>query len=85
MHFADEAIKEMSAGYAAVHGKLNTLVEAYILREFTNPRAREHASQGFPRRLKDPAGSLGFADARRAVGRDDQHSELRVQRLWQHR
>ena len=39
----------MSAGYAAVHGKLNTLVEAYILREFANPRAREHASQGHSR------------------------------------
>jgi hypothetical protein len=52
MYFADEPIKEMSAGYAAMRGKLNNLVEAYILREFTNPRAREHASQGFPRRLK---------------------------------
>ena len=52
MYFCEEAIKEMSAGYQSVRTKLNSLVEAYILCDFKNPRAREHASQGFPRRLK---------------------------------
>jgi hypothetical protein len=52
MYFADEAIQEMSSGYQTVHGKLNNLVEAYILQEFKDTRAREHASHGFTRRLK---------------------------------
>jgi hypothetical protein len=52
MYLGEETIKEMSAGYQSVRAKLNSLVEAYILRDFKNPRAREHASQGFPRRLK---------------------------------
>jgi hypothetical protein len=52
MYFGEEAIKEMGAGYQSVRDRLNNLVEAYILHEFKNPRASEHASQGFPRRLK---------------------------------
>jgi hypothetical protein len=36
----------------ALGGKRNTLLEKYILLDLKNPRAREFARQGFPRRLK---------------------------------
>jgi hypothetical protein len=52
MYFADSALKEMSAGYQALHSKLNGLVETYHLRQFKNARAKEFASHGFTRRLK---------------------------------
>ncbi|ABA05343.1 hypothetical protein Nwi_2086 [Nitrobacter winogradskyi Nb-255] len=52
MYFSDDALKQLADGYAAFGGKLNTLLEKYILLDLRNPRAREFAQQGFPRRLK---------------------------------
>ena len=52
MYYHADALKEMSANYQALQGKLNQLIETYFFREFKNPRAREHATHGFPRRLK---------------------------------
>jgi hypothetical protein len=52
MYFSEEAIKRLAADYSAMPSKLNTLMEKFILLDTSNPRAREFASQGFPRRVK---------------------------------
>jgi hypothetical protein len=52
MYYSDDMLKEMKAGYETVHGKLNHLVEKYFLLGLKNPRAREFATQGYPRRIK---------------------------------
>lgn len=52
MYFSDDALKKLADGYSAFGGKLNALLEKYILLDLRNPRAQEFARQGFPRRLK---------------------------------
>jgi hypothetical protein len=52
MYYSDDALKELAERYAALDGKLDTLLEKYILLDLKNPRAQEFARQGFPRRLK---------------------------------
>ena len=52
MYYSDDALKQLAAGYTALGGKHNTLLEKYILLDLKSPRAREFARQGFPRRLK---------------------------------
>jgi hypothetical protein len=52
MYYSDNALEQLADGYAAFGGKLNALLEKYILLDLRNPRAREFARQGFPRRLK---------------------------------
>jgi hypothetical protein len=52
MYYSDEALKEMKTGYQSIHGKLNHLVEKYFLLNLTTSRAKEFATEGFPRRLK---------------------------------
>ena len=52
MYYSDDALKNLANGYAALGGKLNTLLEKYILLDLENPRAQEFARQGFARRLK---------------------------------
>jgi hypothetical protein len=52
MYYSDEMLKEMKAGYQTVDGKLNHLVEKYFLLSLKSSRAREFATQGYPRRLK---------------------------------
>lgn len=52
MYFTDEQLKELRAEYGRVKPKFLALQEAYIVHDFKNPRAREHATQGFGRRLK---------------------------------
>jgi hypothetical protein len=55
MFFSEEALKNLADGYAALDGKLDALVAGYVRLTLTKPRARECASQGFPRRLKTMA------------------------------
>jgi hypothetical protein len=55
MFFSKEALKNLADGYTALDGKLMTLVENYVKLKLTKPRAREFASQAFPRRLKTMA------------------------------
>jgi hypothetical protein len=52
MYYSDDALKELKAGYNSVDGKLDHLVEKYFLLDLKNTRAKEFATQGFPRRLK---------------------------------
>ncbi len=52
MYYSDHALKQLAEGYAAVNGKLNNLLEKFILLELKDPRAVEFARQGLPRRLK---------------------------------
>lgn len=52
MYYSDDMLNEMKAGYQTVDGKLNHLVEKYSLLTLKNSRAREFATQGYPRRLK---------------------------------
>lgn len=52
MYYSDQSIADMRAEYQSVNGKLNHLVEQYALLNLTNRRAKEFASQGYPRRLK---------------------------------
>src|ERR1700748_1920683 len=52
MYYSDDMLKEMKASYQTVDGKLNYLVEKYFLLGLKTPRAKEFASQGYPRRLK---------------------------------
>lgn len=52
MYYSDEALKQLAEGYAAIGGRYDHLLEKYVLLNLKNPRAREFAHQGFPRRLK---------------------------------
>jgi hypothetical protein len=52
MYYSDDALTKLAEGYAALDGKLNTLLEKYIQLDLKSPRAQEFARQGFPRRLK---------------------------------
>jgi hypothetical protein len=52
MYYSDDALKRLAEGYTALSGKLNVLLEKFIPLAVRNPRAREFARQGFPRRLK---------------------------------
>lgn len=55
MYFSEAALANLADGYAALDEKLNKLVEGYVLLNLQKPRAREFASQGFPRRVKTMA------------------------------
>lgn len=55
MYFSEVALKTLTDGYAAIDTKLNKRVESYVGLQLREPRAREFASQGFPRRLKTMA------------------------------
>jgi hypothetical protein len=52
MYYSDHALKELKTGYQTVDTKLNHLIEKYFLLDVKNARAREFATQGYPRRLK---------------------------------
>jgi hypothetical protein len=52
MYYSDTQLKELATEYRTVDGKLKQLQERYLLRTFKNVRAKEHATQGFARRLK---------------------------------
>ena len=55
MYFSQEALKNLADGYSALDTKLDKLIEGYVGLQLSQPRAREFASQGFPRRLKTMA------------------------------
>src|ERR1700680_1422330 len=65
MYFSKAALKALADDYAAMDSKLSKLVEGYVKLQLTKPRAREFASQGFPRR--DP--SSVPADLNRTISR----------------
>jgi hypothetical protein len=52
MYYSDDGLKEMRAAYQTVDGKLNFLIEKYFSLDLKKARAREFATQGYPRRLK---------------------------------
>lgn len=52
MAFSREALEQIQCEYRTIPEKQLRLVEGYVLRNFNNARAKEHATQGFPRRLK---------------------------------
>lgn len=58
MCFSKLALKGLADDYAGLDAKLNKLVERYVGLQLTQPRAREFASQGLPRRLKTMARSI---------------------------
>jgi hypothetical protein len=55
MFFSEAALKNLADGYAGLDARLNKLVESYVGLQLSQARAREFASQGFPRRLKTMA------------------------------
>ncbi len=55
MYFSQAALTNLADGYAALDEKLSKLVEGYVVLNLQQPRAREFASQGFPRRVKTMA------------------------------
>jgi hypothetical protein len=46
-----ENLANLTAEFAAMNGKFEALRERFILKEFTNARAKEYAAHGFTRRL----------------------------------
>jgi hypothetical protein len=52
MYFSDDALKKLEVEYRTLNKKLEKLFEGYVLRKYQDPRAREHANQGFARRLR---------------------------------
>ena len=52
MYFSDENLKIIQSEYQTVNGKYERLFMSYVARHFTNAKAREYATHGFPRRLK---------------------------------
>jgi hypothetical protein len=52
MYFSEEAIRQLATDYSAMPRKLQVLVEKFVSLNTSNPRAREFASQAFPRRVK---------------------------------
>jgi hypothetical protein len=52
MYYSDDALQKLKAEYQTIDGKLNHLVERYFLLDLKNSRAKEFATQGYPRRLK---------------------------------
>jgi hypothetical protein len=55
MYFSEAALTDLADCYAALDAKLGRLVESYVGLQLKQARAREFASQGFPRRLKTMA------------------------------
>ena len=56
--YSDDALKQLAEGYASVDAKFEALFIRYLSRQFNNPKAREYATHGFPRRLKTLTHSL---------------------------
>ena len=52
MSFSQEVLQQLEEEYLTVSGKHARLLEAYLKRSYNNAREREHAQQGFLRRLK---------------------------------
>jgi hypothetical protein len=52
MPFSEKSLAELRSAYQAVHQKYEALFMRYVTLELTNQRAREFATQGFPRRLR---------------------------------
>jgi hypothetical protein len=52
MYFSDDALKKLEVEYRTLNKKLEKLFEGYVLRKYQDPRAREHANQGFASRLR---------------------------------
>jgi hypothetical protein len=48
MYYSEQSLKELSADYAALDGRIKTLLELFVLHKFENARAREFATQGSP-------------------------------------
>jgi hypothetical protein len=52
MTFSDRDLREMKAELGELRPKYEQLLRAYVYREYSDPIAKEHAQQGFIRRLK---------------------------------
>lgn len=52
MYFSEDALKKIAASYATIDSRYRKLLFAYVCRTFANDKAKEYATQGFPRRLK---------------------------------
>ena len=50
-YFSAENVEKLNRGREDVHGQYENLLQRYISRKFKSDRAREHATQGFCRRL----------------------------------
>lgn len=51
MYFTEDQVADLYEGVDEVGEKFRDLRERFVLREFQNPGAREHADRGFSRRL----------------------------------
>ena len=52
MLYSEEHLQDLQDGLAELNAKYEELLIGFVGRKFTNPKAQEHASQGFSRRLK---------------------------------
>ncbi len=52
MYFSENSLAQLAAEYQAIEGMYHRLLMTYVALPLKNARAREFASQGFPRRLK---------------------------------
>lgn len=58
MYFTEEALQDLKREYESVPRKHAALMQAYLLREYREERAKEFAQHGFLRRVKSMARSI---------------------------
>jgi hypothetical protein len=52
MAFSEEELANLGQAYLAIRERYNALLMAYTQREYVSDKAKEYATQGYPRRLK---------------------------------